>query len=76
MFDWLTSIPHVGWPTAITVIVVAAVAVWLYHVRKSEERKAELHAAENNYRAAVASGDVDRIHLAAKRLQHARKSKA
>ena len=75
MFDWLTNIPSVGWPTAITVVVVAALGVCLYRVRKAEERKAELYAAEEEYRKAVVSGDVDYINIAAKRLQSARKDK-
>jgi hypothetical protein len=75
MFDWLTNIPTVSWATTITVMVVAAVGVWLYRVRKDAERKAELHGAEDEYRKAVASGDVDRINIAAKRLRIAKEAK-
>lgn len=73
--DWstLTNMPSVGWPTAIALAIVLAglFAGSIYESRKRREK--ELRNAEKIYRAAIASGDPDLIHIAAKRLRYAQR---
>lgn len=73
--DWstLTNLPAVGWPTAIA-LAIALAGLLLgtrYEARKRHAR--ELHEAEKIYRAAVDSGDLDLIAIAARRLRDARR---
>ena len=73
--DWatLTNLPAVGWPTAIALAVaLAGLLLGAMHEARTRHAK-ELQDAENIYRAAVDSGDLDLIAIAARRLRDARR---
>jgi hypothetical protein len=71
------SIPQVGWASAIALALALAGAIlirqWTRADKHEREAKDEIEKAEAAYRLAVDSRDVDRIRLAAVRLQNARK---
>ncbi len=71
--DWLSSLPNVGWATAISLGV--ALAIYLINARHDalKERTNRVLQAEQDYRDAVASRDPDRIALAAQRLRDAQR---
>ena len=73
--DWsgLTSLTDVGWPTVIAMAIALAGLVAGSAIEGRLKRERELKEAEQAYRAAVASGDPDRIRIAAAGLRDARK---
>jgi len=73
--DWsaLTNLPAVGWPTAVALAIALAGLIAGSAIEGRLKRERELKEAEQAYRAAVASGDPDRIRIAAAGLRDARK---
>ena len=73
--DWsgLGSLTDVGWPTVIAMAIALAGLIAGSAVERRQKRERELKEAEQAYRAAVASGDPDRIRIAAAGLRDARK---
>ncbi len=73
--DWsgLGSLTDVGWPTVIAMAIALAGLVAGSAIEGRLKRERELKEAEQAYRAAVASGDPDRIRIAAAGLRDARK---
>jgi len=73
--DWsgLGSLTDVGWPTVTAMAIALAGLVAGSAIEGRLKRERELKEAEQAYRAAVASGDPDRIRIAAAGLRDARK---
>lgn len=73
--DWsgLGSLTDVGWPTVIAMAIALAGLIAGAAVERRQKRERELKEAEQAYRAAVDSGDPDRIRIAAAGLRDARK---
>ncbi len=68
----LTQFEGLGYGTAVAAVAIVALVAVFRKWRRDDEAKKELANAKEAYRAAVDSGDPDRIHLAARRLQNAR----
>jgi membrane protein implicated in regulation of membrane protease activity len=68
----LTSLTQLGWPAAIALALILAILLLIALQERSRRHEDDLHQAEEEYRAAVASRDPDRIALAARRLRDAR----
>jgi hypothetical protein len=69
----LSQFQSLGWGTAVAVLAIAAMAALFRHWKKADAAGEELKNAEEAYKLAVGSGDPDRIHIAGKRLQDARR---
>ncbi len=67
----LTQFQGLGYGTAVAIVSIIAALAVMRRWRGRDEARKELENAQKAYRDAVASGDPDRIHLAARRLRDA-----
>lgn len=67
----ISQFSGLGYGTAVAAVAIVALVAVFRKWRRDDEARKELQNAKEAYRDAVATGDPDRIHIAARRLRDA-----